>query len=394
MGEVLGEAFAGAKVERNIGPTPVFDKEPQGGVRLGVGMRVDAGFVAVGGDLAPVDHARAILSAHAILEDLLGFHRPDGFEDFDLFVAHGIAGDVAGRFHGDEREHTEHVVLHHVAEHAVVVEVAAAVLHPEPLRHGDLHAVDVAAVPVGFENHVGEAENHDVLHRLLTEVMVDAVDLPFLQVAVQFAVQFACAIKVAAERFLDDDAPEAVGSLVKKARLAEVRGHVAEKRGSDGEVENDVASGNAPLLADGFEFFFECSVDRLVVQVAAEVVASGHEWIPLLRVDRMRGELLDVRGHLVAEGLVIARRDGHAHDGELFRQQSDAAEVEEGGDELALGQVAGGTEDDEDAGRCGLPLMKGRGFVVRHAAKVWPRVRARSMPKPLPRRLARQGGRR
>ena len=149
--------------------------------------------------------------------------------------------------------------------------------------------------------------------------MVDAVNLRLLQIAVQFVVQLACAVEVAAEGFLDDDAPEAVGGFVQKSRIAEMRGHVAEKRGGDGEIEDDIASLNAARLADGVEFFLECRVDRLVVQVAVEVIASRNERVPLLRVDRMRGELLDVRGHLVAEGPVVTRRDGHAHDGELFR---------------------------------------------------------------------------
>ena len=223
--------------------------------------------------------------------------------------------------------------------------------------------------------------------------MVDAVNLRFVEIAVQVVVQLACAVQVAAEGFLDDDPPEAVRGFVEKPRLAEVRGHAAKKRGGDGEIEDDIASGNAPLLADGVEFFFECRVDRLVVEVAVEVIASCDKRVPLLRLDRVRGELLDVRGHLVAEGLVITRRDGHADNGELFRQQSDAAEIEEGGDELALGQISGGAEDNKDAGRCGLPLMKGRGSGIRHAAKVWTRARARTMPKPSPRRLARQGRR-
>ena len=175
--EVFGEAFAGAQVEGDIGPTPVFNEEAEGGVGFSVGMRVDAGFVAVGGDGASADDAGAVLSAHAILEHFLRFHRADGVEDFDFLVAHGVAADRAGRFHGDEREDAEHVVLHHVAQHAVVVEVGSPVLHAEGLGHGNLDAVDVAAVPVRLEDHVGEAEDHDVLHGFFAEVVVDAVDL-------------------------------------------------------------------------------------------------------------------------------------------------------------------------------------------------------------------------
>ena len=55
--------------------------------------------------------------------------------------------------------------------------VAAAPLDAQRLGDGDLHVVDVAAVPDRLEDAVGEAEHHDVLHRLLAEVVVDAVDL-------------------------------------------------------------------------------------------------------------------------------------------------------------------------------------------------------------------------
>jgi hypothetical protein len=41
--------------------------------------------------------------------------------------------------------------------------------------------IDVAAVPDGLEDAVGETEDHDVLDRFFAQVMIDAVDLAFFR---------------------------------------------------------------------------------------------------------------------------------------------------------------------------------------------------------------------
>ena len=69
------------------------------------------------------------------------------------------------------------MVLDHVAQHAGLVVVAAALADVDFLGHGDLHVVDVVAVPHRLENRVGEPQHEQVLHRLFAEIVVDAVDL-------------------------------------------------------------------------------------------------------------------------------------------------------------------------------------------------------------------------
>ena len=103
------------------------------------------------------------------------------------------------------------MIWHHVAQCPGSLVVAASAFHTDGLRRGDLNVVDVAAIPDGLEDSVAEAKNHQVLHRLFAEVVVDAVDLAFVQYLPDLDVQRACRLQIAAEGFFDDDpAPLAV----------------------------------------------------------------------------------------------------------------------------------------------------------------------------------------
>ena len=66
LGDALGEALAGADVEGNAGPAPVFDLEAEGGVGLGLGAWMDAVFLAVADDGLAVDGAGAVLAADGV----------------------------------------------------------------------------------------------------------------------------------------------------------------------------------------------------------------------------------------------------------------------------------------------------------------------------------------
>lgn len=68
------------------------------------------------------------------------------------------------------------MVLDHVAQLAGLVEIAPTPLDADLLGHGDFHVGDVVLVPLGFKQAVGEAQGDQVLHRLLAQVMVDAID--------------------------------------------------------------------------------------------------------------------------------------------------------------------------------------------------------------------------
>src|SRR5262245_23922136 len=96
------------------------------------------------------------------------------------------------------------MVLHDVADGAGLLVEAAAALYAEVLRHRDLHALDVLAVPERLEQRVREAEEHHVSHRPLAEVVIDAKDVLLVESVEQDAVQRLRRSEIAAKRLLDE----------------------------------------------------------------------------------------------------------------------------------------------------------------------------------------------
>ena len=135
------------------------------------------------------------------------------------------------------------MVLDHVAQRAGVVVVAAAVFDADGLRRRDLHAVDVTAVPDRLEDHVREAQRHDVLHRLFAEVVVDAVDLALVEDLRDLGLQRARRVEVGTERLLDDDPRPALWVVVRpEAGSVELFDDLGEDRRRRREVEEPVAA--------------------------------------------------------------------------------------------------------------------------------------------------------
>ncbi len=74
------------------------------------------------------------------------------------------------------------MILDHVAERpGAVVERAAAAFHAHGLGGRDLDVIDELPVQERLEDRVAEAEGQQVLHGLLAQVVVDAVDLMLVE---------------------------------------------------------------------------------------------------------------------------------------------------------------------------------------------------------------------
>src|SRR3990170_142452 len=133
------------------------------------------------------------------------------------------------------------MVLEDIPQDADGVVEAAAMFDAHRFGDGDLDVIDVVAIPDRLEDAVGEAKEEDVLHRLLAQVVVDAIDLVLAQVAVQGGVELTGGLQVAAEGFLDDHAPPSV-AVVDQSSASQGFDQSAIDLGRRGQIEKEVAN--------------------------------------------------------------------------------------------------------------------------------------------------------
>ena len=170
-----------------------------------------------------------VLAAYVVL----GVDSGDGPEHLDAFIAQPIGIGHAGRFSGEQADELQQMVLHNVAQRPDRVVEAAAVLDPEVLCHGDLHAGDPVAIPQWLKDRVGEPQEHDVHGGFFAEEVVDAKDLPLVQMLSQLVIQGAGRVQVVAEGLLDHH-PGAGGQV----GAGQPIDHWAEQRRRDLQVEH------------------------------------------------------------------------------------------------------------------------------------------------------------
>ncbi len=172
------QAFAGAQEKRHIGPAPIVDLGLQRHKAFGAGGRI-AHFLNVTRH-RPAGHlARHILPAHRAALGMARRNRVQGLQHFQLFVAHRISGEAGRRLHRHQAEQLQQMILHHVAQGAGLVIITGPFLHPHGFSHRHLHMLNIAAMPQRLEQRIGKTQGHQVLHRLLAEIMVNTENLLF-----------------------------------------------------------------------------------------------------------------------------------------------------------------------------------------------------------------------
>ena len=182
--------------------------------------------MAIGLDDDAAHLAASVLAAHRVACDILRCEALDRVEHLGLLRPHCVGFEARRRFHGGERQQLEQVVRHHVTKRAGGVVKIPARSHACRLGNGDLDVVDVVAVPQRLEQAVGEPQHHQVLHRLLSEVVIDPVDLALVQRAEKLAIECPGREQVRPERLLHDDPPPAViTALARKPASAEISGN-------------------------------------------------------------------------------------------------------------------------------------------------------------------------
>src|SRR5437764_630548 len=117
-------------------------------------------------------------------------------KDFHFLVANCIGVEGNWRLHCNQRQQLQHMILHHIADSSCLFVVAATTFYPQIFRHRNLHAVNVATVPDWLKDAISQAEDEDVLHGLLTQIMVDTIDLLFFEDLANLTIQLMCRSEV------------------------------------------------------------------------------------------------------------------------------------------------------------------------------------------------------
>ncbi len=283
----------------------------------------------IGGDALRLSVA-FILGADGVFER----NWADALKDFDLFVAHCVGVEAAGRLHGDQRQQLEEVILEHVAQHARGIVISRAVTDIHAFRHRDLHVADVAAVPNGFEDGIGKAEEQDVLRGFLAEIMVNAVNLAFVEGGMQDAVEFVGRGEVAPKRFFDHDSPpDPVGFLMRHARRVEMLGNRAVVFGGCRQVVESVGGARFQVPQERVQ----AGVIVWAVEIPLEIMNPFGELIPNSSVKSIGAELGNALPQVGAEGFAAILAAGKADDVGAFREPSLFEVVVQGRDEFAVG---------------------------------------------------------
>ncbi len=335
----LGEALAGAKQERHALPAPVVDLAAQRDERLGLRVRRNARLGAV----------TLVLAAHHVLD----VDRDHGLEDLDHLVAQRLRAQRGRRLHRHDAHQLEEVGHDHVPERPGLLEERGAALDREGLGDVDLHVGDVVAVPDGLEEPVREPQREDVVDRLLSQEVVDPEDLGLVEARADGLVERAGGREVAAERLLADD----LGVLVQAAR-PEHLDHRGEGRRGHGEVVQEVGVA-ADLALRGFDRLHE---PRGVVRLGDPEREHRLEAVPVAPLGLEAPELGDGAARVGPERVRRHREllGRGSHDPAPDWQEPGHAEVEQSWDQLALGEVAGGAEQDDDVVLGPLDAMRRR----------------------------------
>lgn len=298
LGGSAAEALARAKEDRDPCPPPVVDARPNRseGLRFRVGGHVV--LVEVSGYPLLPHSSPNILAPHN-LGRLKGAEGPQKLDDL---LPYGLGIKRSGRFHGQEREDLQRVVLDDVPDRPGLIVVAPAPLHPDRFGHGDLNVVDRVPVPDALEHGVGEPEDQDVLDRLLSQEVIDPKYLGLIEDLSYDPIELPGAGQISAEGLLDHDACPLLG-----AELSDSADRVGKGRGWGRAIVQGCPL-DSPLLPQSVEQLLEMDHARRIGELPAHIVQRVCEPLPDILINRTASELLHAPAGMVPERFLVPSR--------------------------------------------------------------------------------------
>ncbi len=230
----------------------------------------------------------------------------------------------------------QQVVLNHVAQLTGLIEVAPAALDADFLGNRDFHVGNMVLVPLGLEQAVGETQGNEVLHRVLAQIVVDAVDAVFREELRNGVVDPARRGQVVTDRLFQHRS-RALGEVHRREVFANRTVHRGRGReiGDQGlRIANALGQRNIVL-----------GLEEIDVQVAeTRQKALGIFCLELRFGNEATHGFFDVR----QMRLFVAWFTRQGKNSSVFMQQSSAIELIKSREQLAYRQVPQGTKQ----GKC------------------------------------------
>ena len=159
-----------------------------------------------------------------------------------LFSRQISGGEGDRLLHGRQCHELQQVVLDDVACGTDAVIVSGTTGHADILGVGNLHMVDVIIVPNRLIHGVRETKRQNILHRLLTEIMIDTEHTRWVEHLGHHTIQLLSAGQIMPERFLDDHTTPSALVGLRQTAIGQLSGNLRERARRHRHVERMVAS--------------------------------------------------------------------------------------------------------------------------------------------------------
>src|ERR1700694_2374235 len=222
----LRHTLGRSQIEWHARPPPVVHGQLHCYVGLRPGIGRNSRFATITRHPLAAKYALAVLPAHAAIQHVVGIQGLDRMQNLGLLITDGVRLKRCGGLHGGQAEELHHVVGNHVAQRAGGIEVSAPLFHADGFSIRDLHVVDVTPVPDGFEDGVVEPKHHNILYGLFPQIVIDTVNLIFVQYSFDLAVQSLSGVQIVSERLLDHNAPPPPVLLVRQTGGSQLLGNL------------------------------------------------------------------------------------------------------------------------------------------------------------------------
>ena len=220
-----------------------------------------------------------------MIQHALGIHGLNRAQNFCLLIVNGRRIEGNRGLHGRQADQLENMIGDHVGKRARPIVVIATQFHAKFLRDRNLHVIHVTPIPDRLENAVRKAKSQNVLYGFFSQVMVNAIDLIFLQNLSNFVIQGDGRRQIVSKRFFDHHPPPLPIHFIGQPGIAKLFYDHWKKCGAGGQVEQAIPL-RVLLVFHLNQQRFEFLKKFGILKISRQIIESFRKPVPGLAVQR------------------------------------------------------------------------------------------------------------